>query len=146
MPRMLEFALPSKGIRRFAFVMIRWFQVEKCLPAVVNFWKEVNERRQQREDEEAAVRTASLGHLHIFGQSVVYQIWPENAKGEQNRNNTCARRDQTSPGDYADSCDSVLMVEINETTSNKECEATSEEEHMIEMQSNDAQELEDKDT
>jgi hypothetical protein len=76
---------------------------------------------------------------------------------KENRNDTCARRDQTSPGDYAGSCDSVLMVsdspnvilaedEINKTTSNKECEATSEEEHMIEMQSNDAQELEDEDS
>ncbi|CAG8670354.1 2382_t:CDS:2, partial [Paraglomus brasilianum] len=43
---------------------------EKKSTAVSDFWKRINEKQKQREEEKAAVRAASLGHLNIFGQAV----------------------------------------------------------------------------
>ncbi|CAG8720124.1 2371_t:CDS:2, partial [Funneliformis caledonium] len=43
--------------------------VEKKSAAVSGFWKRIDEERKQREEEKAAVRTASLGHLNIIGRA-----------------------------------------------------------------------------
>ncbi|CAG8594187.1 13460_t:CDS:2, partial [Ambispora gerdemannii] len=46
------------------------FEVEKKSAAVSGFWKRIDEERKQREEEKAAVRTASLGHLNIIGRAL----------------------------------------------------------------------------
>ncbi|CAG8634101.1 10212_t:CDS:2, partial [Paraglomus occultum] len=47
--------------------------VEKKSVAVSGFWKRIDEEQKQREEEKAAVRMASLGHLNIFGRLTTYE-------------------------------------------------------------------------
>jgi len=42
--------------------------MEKKTLDVTSFWNEIN----RLEEEETAIRTASLGHLNIFGKTVGY--------------------------------------------------------------------------
>ncbi|CAG8750183.1 9287_t:CDS:2, partial [Ambispora leptoticha] len=65
--------LPSKGIRGYSYDKLRFglypsraSEMEKKSSDVTNFWKEI----QNLEEEENAVRSASLGHLNIFGKTL----------------------------------------------------------------------------
>ncbi|CAG8700828.1 2324_t:CDS:2, partial [Cetraspora pellucida] len=46
------------------------FELERKSPVVSRFWSEVAEEVKQRKEEENAVRSASLGHLSIFGKTL----------------------------------------------------------------------------
>ncbi|RUS28629.1 hypothetical protein BC938DRAFT_481654, partial [Jimgerdemannia flammicorona] len=75
------------------------FELEKRSAAVSDFWKRFGEKWQQREEEKAAMRVASLGHLNIFGQALtVYASQSRSnliARGKEKRDNAlCEQKNQ----------------------------------------------------
>ncbi|RUS30295.1 hypothetical protein BC938DRAFT_479594 [Jimgerdemannia flammicorona] len=65
---------------------------EKKASPVSDFWKKVGERRQQREEENDAIRAASLGHLSVFGQTLAVY-------GNQMRTKLVAQGKETKDGE-----------------------------------------------